>query len=121
MHLSAASIRKNFPLSYPDFPLGNLQRRKSQYSAPSKPSTIGVEWKVDFKGKWTGPDGRLSPTFQQQLYLHIGKDFVETYTDISYRIYDIVHITSSSSLPTLCLQFFDISSSFTPSIYPSIF
>ena len=66
--LSAASIRKHFPFLCPDCPLGNLQCRKSQYSAPSEPSTIGVEWKVDFKSKWTGPDGRLSPTFQQQLY-----------------------------------------------------
>ena len=65
-HLSAASIRKHFQFSCPDCPLGNLQHRKSQYSAPSEPSTIGVEWEVDFKGKCTGPDDRPSPTFQQQ-------------------------------------------------------
>ena len=69
VHLSAASIRKHFLFSCPDCPLGNLQRRKSQYSAPSELSTIGVEWEVGFKGKWTGPEGHPSPTFQQQLYL----------------------------------------------------
>ena len=67
-HLSAATICKHFPLSCPDCPLGNLQRWKSIFSAPSDPLAIGMEWKVDFKGKWTGPDGHPSPTFQQQLY-----------------------------------------------------
>ena len=38
------------------------------FSAPSDPLAIGVEWEVDFKGKRTGPDGRPSSTFQQQLY-----------------------------------------------------
>ena len=29
---------------------------------------------VDFKGKWAGPDGRPSPTFQQQLYSFTAAD-----------------------------------------------
>ena len=46
----------------------STERRKSLYSPPSEPSAIRVKWEVDFKGKWTGPDGRPSPTFQHQLY-----------------------------------------------------
>ena len=49
-HAFAAMIRKHFPFSSPDCPLGILQRRKSLYSPPSEPSTIGVEWEVDLRG-----------------------------------------------------------------------
>ena len=49
-----------------------------------------------------------APANVKFAYLHIGKDFVEKSTDTSYRIHDIVRVTSSSSLSTLCLQFFDI-------------
>ena len=55
------------------------------------------------------------------LYLHIGKNFIEKSTNISYRIHDIVCVTSSLSLLTLCLKFFDISSNLTPSTDPSLF
>ena len=55
-------------------------------------------------------------------YLHIGKDLVEKSTNISYRIHDIVRVTFSSlELPTLCLQFFDISPSLIPPSDPSLF
>ena len=35
---------------------------------PALPSAIGSDWKVDLKGKWTGPDGKPSPTFGGQLF-----------------------------------------------------
>ena len=47
-------------------------------------------------------------------YVHIGSNFVEKSTNISYRINDIVRVTSASSIPTICLQFYDISSSLIP-------
>ena len=47
-------------------------------------------------------------------YLHIGKNFFEKSTNISYRIRDIIRVTPSSSLPTICFQFFDLSSSPIP-------
>ena len=60
----------------------------------------------------------LAPTNVNSIfaYLHIGKNFVEKFTNISYRIHDIVRVTSSSSrhIANLCLQFFDTSSSLTP-------
>ena len=62
-----------------------------------------------------------APTNLKFAYLHIGKDFIEKSTNISYRIHDIVCVTSSSSLPTLCLQFFDISSNLTPPTDPFLF
>ena len=40
---------------------------------------------------------------------------------ISYRIHDIVRVTSSSSFTTLCLQFFDVSSNLTPPTDSSLF
>ena len=54
-------------------------------------------------------------------YSHIDKKFVEKSTNINYRINDIVRATSTSSIPTLCRQFFDISSSITPPSNPSLF
>ena len=54
-------------------------------------------------------------------YSHVGYNFVEKSTNISYRINDIVRVTSSSSLPTICLQFYDISSSLIPPTDSSLF
>ena len=54
-------------------------------------------------------------------YLHIGKNFIENSTKLSYRIHDIVRVTSSSSIPTICIRFFDISSSVIPPTDPALF
>ena len=54
-------------------------------------------------------------------YLHIGKNFVENSTKLFYIIHHIVRVISSSSLPTLCLQFYDIISFLLPPADPSLF
>ena len=59
------------------------------------------------------------PANTKFAYLHIGKSFIEKSTNISYRIHDIFRVTSPP--PTLCLQFFDISSSLTPPRDSSLF
>ena len=104
VHLSAASIHKHFPFSCPDCPLGNLQRRRSQYSAPSEPSTIGVEWEVHFKEKWTGPDDRPSPTFQQQLYLFTAVDSSSKFI-FAQLCRNSFSVTSLGDLRVLCSSF----------------
>ena len=62
----------------------------------------------------TVPLSRAPSNIIKFAYLTFGKDFIKKSTNISYRIHDIVRVTSSSSLPTLCLQFVDISSNLTP-------
>ena len=66
-HLTHAVIRKHFPISCPDYPSGNLQRRFSMFTLVSS-SDIGAEWELDYKGPWTGPDGKRAPTYRKELY-----------------------------------------------------
>ena len=60
-HLTPSIIRKHFPISCPDCPMGNLQRRPSHYSDTTSTS-VGSEFEVDYKGKWTDADGRPAPS-----------------------------------------------------------
>jgi hypothetical protein len=42
-------------------------------------------------------------------YPHIGRSFVEKNTNTTYRITDIVMVSSNSTQPTSCVKFYDIS------------
>ena len=77
-HLTPSIIRKHFPFSYPDCPMGNLQGRSSHYSDTSSTS-ISSEFEVDFKGKWTDSDGRPAPTFKKELYSFTAVDTSSRY------------------------------------------
>ena len=68
-----ASIRKHFPIACPDCSHGNLQRRFSLYSPPALLS-IGEEFELDYKGKWTDSHGKPAPTFRNELYSFIAVD-----------------------------------------------
>ena len=77
-HLTPSIIRNHFPIGCPDCPMGNLQRRPSQYSDLSS-SSIGGEFEVDYKGKWTNADGRSAPTFKKELYSFTAVDTSSIY------------------------------------------
>ena len=66
-HITPTVIRKHFPIACPDCPQENLQRHPSHYSATSSPS-VGTEFEIDYKEKWTDANGCPAPTFQKDLY-----------------------------------------------------
>jgi hypothetical protein len=65
--LTPANIRKYFPKTCPDCPLGNLQDRHPP-AVPVLDDTPGSTFEIDFKGKWTDKFGQPVKTFQGQLY-----------------------------------------------------
>ena len=76
--ITPQQIRKFFPYDCPDCPAGNLQQRHSTFS-PSTATEIGEEFEVDFKGRWTGSDGRPAPTFGKHLYSFSAIDSVSSF------------------------------------------
>ena len=76
--ITPKQIRKFFPFDCPDCPAGNLQQRHSTFS-PSTAIEVGDEFEVDFKGRWTGSDGRPAPTFGKHLYSFSAIDTISSF------------------------------------------
>jgi hypothetical protein len=66
-HLTSTIIRKHFPTSCPDCPIGNLQMRHP----PVDPVTHhgpGEAFEVDIQGKWTDSAGKPAKSFSGDIY-----------------------------------------------------
>ena len=85
----------------------------TSYSSPlSSPADPILEPTEDFQ--YATVPLSIASASMKFAYIHVGHNFVEKSTNISNRINDIVRVTSASSIPTICLQFYDISSSLIP-------
>jgi hypothetical protein len=71
--LTSSNIRKFFPTTCPDCPLGNLQAKPAPF-VPVPDETPGSTFELDYKGKWTDASGRPTKTFQGHLYTFTAVD-----------------------------------------------